>query len=123
MRLLLDECLSSRLGALLQEAGHDVTHVRDLGLAGASDVEVMACAKDDERVLVSADTDFGELLASSGDSVPSLVLIRRPARDPDAQAHVLVSNLPALGEELASGAVAVILNDRIRIRRLPLGRA
>jgi predicted nuclease of predicted toxin-antitoxin system len=59
VRLLLDECLSTRLAPLLIEAGHDVIHVSDRDLAGRVDEEVLAAARDDGRVLVSADTDFG----------------------------------------------------------------
>lgn len=57
MRLLIDECLSARLGEMLTEAGHDVVHCHDLALLGAPDTEVMAAAVEHNRVLVSADTD------------------------------------------------------------------
>ncbi|WP_158542736.1 hypothetical protein [Phytoactinopolyspora halophila] len=50
-----------------------------------------------------------------------MVLIRRPAKHPDEQAAVLIANLPAVEEDLSSGAVVAILNDRIRVRRLPMG--
>jgi predicted nuclease of predicted toxin-antitoxin system len=83
----------------------------------------MESARSDQRVLVSADTDFGELLAMSGATLPSVVLLRRPAKAPEDQAEVLIANLPAVEEELAVGAVVVILRDRIRIRNLPIRRA
>lgn len=66
MKLLLDERLSTRLGPLLGEAGHEVAHVNDNGLGGRSDEEVPDSARADGRVLVSADTDFGELVARQG---------------------------------------------------------
>ncbi len=47
----------------LEAGGHDAVHVADLGLLGAVDTEVMLAAAESDRVLISADTDFGELLA------------------------------------------------------------
>jgi hypothetical protein len=63
VKFLVDESLSSTLSWLLNEAGHDALHVGDLDLLGASDDAVMAAADTTGCVLVSADTDFGELLA------------------------------------------------------------
>ena len=63
MRFLVDECLPAKLAAALSALGHDAVHVSDLNLLGAFDIDVMAAARRDERVLISADTDFGELLA------------------------------------------------------------
>lgn len=77
MRLLLDNNLSPLLRPLLEAAGHDVAHVRELNLAAAPDSEVLRRARDDRRILISADTDFGTLLARTGDTEPSVVLIRR----------------------------------------------
>jgi predicted nuclease of predicted toxin-antitoxin system len=63
MRILLDENLSPILRDLLVNAGHDVVHVRDLELVSAPDEVVMDRAAAENRVLISADTDFGTLLA------------------------------------------------------------
>ncbi|BBX13045.1 hypothetical protein MNVM_21260 [Mycobacterium novum] len=62
MRLLPDENLSPVLSSFLTEAGHDVVHVRDRGLASAADEVVLTLAADENRVLISADTDFGGFL-------------------------------------------------------------
>jgi predicted nuclease of predicted toxin-antitoxin system len=71
-------------------------------------------------VLVSADTDFGTLLARSGDTAPSVVLLRRTQGRRAAQiADLLTANLPQLETDLAAGAVVVIRDDNLRIRLLP----
>jgi predicted nuclease of predicted toxin-antitoxin system len=93
MRLLLDENLSPAVSGFLVEAGHDVVHVRDRGLTSARDDVVLAVAATEERVLISADTDFGTLLARSGANSPSVVLIRRAAgRRAAHQARLLIDN-------------------------------
>ncbi|MGH3612056.1 MAG: DUF5615 family PIN-like protein [Pseudonocardia sp.] len=121
MRFLVDECLSPSLAVQLGAAGHDAVSVVGLGLAGAADLVVMEAAREQDRVLVSADTDFGELLARSNDRAPSLVLYRGQEVEPKALALILLANLTQIAEPLDAGAIVVVLDDRIRVRYLPLG--
>ena len=90
------------------------------GLAGQPDEQVLSRALDDGRVLLSADTDFGEILARSGAGTPSVILFRRSDRSATSLAAVLLANLTEVADDLAQGAFVVITNDRIRIRSLPL---
>lgn len=121
MRLLLDENLSPALSPFLVEAGHDVVHVRDRGLASAADEAVLAVAASEGRVLISADTDFGTLLARSGATEPSIVLIRRAVgRRATEQARLLIDNLPVAADDLENGAVVVLGEKTMRIRQLPI---
>lgn len=118
MKFLLDECISTRLVSLLADAGHDVIHVSDRHLAGHVDDQMLAAARDEERVLISADTDFGELLRKQGLALPSLVLFRQGNRGPEHQAMTLLGNLEEVAEDLNAGAIVVFTPDNIRIRRL-----
>lgn len=54
------------MAGLLRAVGHDCAHVYDLGLGGQPDEQIMALADRENRIFVSADTDFGELLANRG---------------------------------------------------------
>ena len=121
MRFLVDECLSRSLAAELRAAGHDAVSVVEHGLGGATDIVVLDAAREEERVLLSADTDFGELLARSNDAQPSVVIFRGVEVDPRVLALTLLVNLAQLEESLVAGAIVVVLDDRLRVRRLPLG--
>jgi predicted nuclease of predicted toxin-antitoxin system len=73
-------------------------------------------------VIISADSDFGELLALSRGAVrPSVVLLRSADRlTPDQQAGILAANLAAVADELKTGALVSIARGRVRIRSLPI---
>jgi predicted nuclease of predicted toxin-antitoxin system len=122
LRFLIDQCLSAELAESLRAAGHDAVHVSSYGLSRADDDQILARAAAETRVLVSAGTDFGGLLASRDSIVPSVVLFRRRTRRrPNEQAAILLANLAAIEKDLDAGAIAVMEDQDVRIRRLPIG--
>lgn len=120
MRFLVDNSLSPRLARLLVEAGHDVIHVRDLGLGGADDATIFDAASHEQRVIIAQDTDFGTILATRQARLPSLILFRCGAKSTEAVLRLLSDNLSTVVPDLEAGAVVVIEDARIRVRRLPI---
>ncbi len=120
MKFLIDNALPPRLAVLLTKAGYESVHVRDYGMQAAADPEVMARALAEDRVLVSADSDFAALLALAGATRPSFVLFRETDLvSAEQYAEQLLSNLAELEAELGLGCV-VVFRGGVRVRRLPI---
>jgi predicted nuclease of predicted toxin-antitoxin system len=82
---------------------------------------VLDVARDEQRIVISGATDFGALLALARQRSPSVILFRsRHHRAAEQQVAVILEHLDDLANDLTTGAVAVITDERIRVRRLPL---
>lgn len=53
MRFLVDEMYGERVAELLRDSGHDAVHVRDVGLGGVADEDVLARAVEEQRTLIT----------------------------------------------------------------------
>lgn len=121
MKLLLDANLSPEIARLLKEVGHDAIHVADIGLLTSTDPVILRAAATEERILLTADSDFGALLALGSLASPSVLLLRSADHlRPSEQAGLIVANLPQIAEDLEKGAIVSLTRDRLRIRELPI---
>jgi predicted nuclease of predicted toxin-antitoxin system len=121
MRLLIDANLAPRVALGLRTAGFEATHVIDLGLMTATDDEIFDRAAAGGLVVITADSDFGMLLAMHRAVSPSVVHLRHVAElRPDQHRALLVANLPQIAEDLERGAIASLSPSRLAVRDLPI---
>jgi predicted nuclease of predicted toxin-antitoxin system len=76
VRFLVDENLSPQLCEYLTSAGDDAEHAHQATGPGATDQQILSYARSHAAVIVTADTDFGALLAQAKTAKPSVILVR-----------------------------------------------
>ena len=121
MRLLLDQGLPRGTVRHLADIGIAAEHVGDLGMATATDAQILESARERQAVVVTLDSDFHALLATARAVSPSVVRVRIEGLKGEQLAPLLERVLALAGTELEGGAVVSVTTGRIRVRRLPIG--
>lgn len=120
MRFLADMGVSGSVATALRALGHDVAHAGEQGLGRAPDSVLLETARREQRVVLTFDLDFGDLLAASGAWLPSVIIFRLRDQRPAAVTPRLLRLLEERSKELEAGVLVVVEHDRYRLRRLPM---
>lgn len=115
MRFLADESCDFAAVQALRESGHDVSAVAEVA-RGAEDSVVIELARSQQRVLLTEDKDFGQLVFAAARPTAGVMLIRWPVTARGNLGAALVELVGAHGDALA-GAFAVVEPGRVRISR------
>lgn len=115
IKLLADENIPNRTVEALKQRDVDIISVIDSS-PGLSDRAVIDLANDEDRVIVTFDKDFGELIFRERLEVTGLILLRiapiSPERIAERIGHILAQNLSL------SNKIVVVREDRIRVTPL-----
>jgi len=116
MKFLVDRCAGKRLAHWLTAQGHDVLDVRDLG-ADPGDLALLSLAAQQQRILVTLDTDFGKLIFVGGQ--PHAGIVRLPDVPADQRIALFANLLARHSDDLQAGCVITVQRDKLRILRPP----
>jgi predicted nuclease of predicted toxin-antitoxin system len=122
MRFLADMGVSMRVVEWLRSSGHDAIHLREEGLQQLPNGEIFQKAIGEERIVLTFDLDFGEIVAGSRGGSVSVILFRLRNTRADFVVQRLKIVLERSAEQLEQGAVVLVEDGRYRMRRLPIGR-
>lgn len=121
MRFLADMGVSRRVVDWLRHQGHDAAHLRDEGLQRLADAQIFEKAVVEQRVLLTFDLDFGEIVASTQGQIVSVIVFRLRDTRPDRVIARLARVLSESKHALEIGALVVVEETRHRVRKLPFG--
>ena len=118
MRFLLDESVEARIGTFLTSLGHDAIRIgQDILPPGLPDPQVLAIAHREQRILITNDRDFGELVFRRRQPHAGVIYLRFPL---DATAQQKIEALTRLfithAHELDQQFI-VVTPGRVRLRK------
>ena len=116
LRFLLDANVQLAVARALRDQGHDVVRVSEVD-PRMTDSQVLDLARAQDRILMTNDKDFGELVFLRGQSAPGILLLRLLPGDANEIAKTVLDVVRTTGNRL-NGQFAVVTDRRIRLRRL-----
>jgi predicted nuclease of predicted toxin-antitoxin system len=120
MKFLADMGISPRTVAKLRKGGYDAVHLIEEGLEKLEDREILTKARNEGRIVLTVDLDFGYLLAVSGAILPSVILFRLGNESREVIEQYLDDVLLQFREQLMTGAIISVKDDGFRVRLLPI---
>jgi len=118
MRFKVDESLHVEVADLLRGQGHDALTVFDQGLRGRNDHALADICRTENRVLLSLDLDFSNILMFPPEHYPGLIVLRLRKKGRTAVLHVVTRVMDHLSKEPLAGRLWIVDEHRIRIHRV-----
>ncbi len=121
MRFLADMGVSQQVVEWLRLKGHEAVHLRDEGLQRLPNGEIFQKAGREQRIVLTFDLDFGEIVAASGGQIVSVILFRLRNTRTGFVIQRLDDVLNHSSADLSQGAIVIVEDGRHRVRSLPIG--
>jgi len=121
MKFLVDVCLSREVAQAVALKHGTCLHWLDIGADNAKDKEIMQWCTEHDHVLITADQDFGAILRHTGQSGPSIILLRTANHNPGLVIPLVLTALERFEQDLVAGCLIALDERSARLRRLPIG--
>jgi predicted nuclease of predicted toxin-antitoxin system len=116
LRFITDEDVPRSTARVLRDAGFDAVDVRDVGLRGKSDVEVFEYAQRENRLLITCDMGFSNILNFPPSENHGILVVRVPDRESiDTFNREVLRAVQEVGENL-SHHLAIVEVGKVRLR-------
>lgn len=118
MKFKLDENLGTRAQEIFLKSGHDIRTVREEGIGGASDEVVYKISQQEDRILVTLDLDFADVIRFPPRDSGGIVVLRLPRNPTLSMLESLIRQLLyAVQQENPKGRLWIVEPQRIRIHQ------
>jgi len=117
LKFLLDADMPISSAKVIRSFGYDVEDVRDIGMRAATDQEIIHYALQNKRIIVTKDTDFGEILRYP--SHPGAIIFRLPYTFTSKELNkTLADFLNSVDDSKLANAIIIVELGRYRRRGL-----
>lgn len=120
MKILLDQGVGTVCSRILNIAGIECLHVRDLGMSSVPDEKILHYAAKNDFIIVTFDADFHQLLAIAELVKPSVIRVREERLSSSEVAQLVLKIIKIAKAELMQGCAVSTTSKSARIRLLPL---
>jgi predicted nuclease of predicted toxin-antitoxin system len=120
MKFLADMGISPKTCAFPKSLGHDCVHLLDEHLEKLPDPTILEKARDEERIILTHDLDFADLVAAAGRQLPSVIIFRLRNMNPIQVNHYIQELLATHEDVLSNGVLISVTEGQARIRQLPI---
>ncbi len=120
MRFLADMGVSKRIVEDLRSRGHDAVHLREEGLQKLPDKDIFKKAIHENRIILTFDLDFGEIIAFSERVIVSAIIFRLHNTRTPFVIQRLNQVLAGVSDIIEKGCVVTVEDSRYRVRKLPV---
>ena len=119
MKFLFDQSADFRLIPHLQNLGHDVQAISRNFPHGLPDEDVLAISRKEQRILIVADRDFGELIFQQQLAHAGIIFFRLPGASLQTKIEHLDTVLTEYADALKRGEFLVVTPGQIRVAAGP----
>lgn len=116
MKFKIDENLPLDAAAVLAAAGHDTESVYSEGLEGAPDRRLIAVCKREQRILITLDYDFSNILIYPPEKHEGIIVLRVEQQNKENVINLIKKLLPILSKEMILGHLWIVEENKIRVR-------
>ncbi len=117
IRFLLDQNLRVQTKEFLRKLGYDAVDKRNLGLEQATDQEIMDVASQQDRIVITYNSDFADIREFPPGDYPGVIRLRIHPQTDEMLYPRLEELLRRVGAEKLRGALVVLDNVKARLRR------
>ena len=117
MQFKTDENLPVEVTELLRGAGYDAMSVLEQGMGGESDPVLDEVCLKEGRVLITLDTDFGDIRVYPPSEAPGYVVLRLKQQDKYSVIEIMERLIPMFNQENLENRLWIVDEQKVRIRK------
>ena len=115
MKFKVDENLPVEVANLLGRAGHDAKTVIEQHLGGHDDFYIAAFCQQEERILVTLDTDFADIRVYPPEQYSGLIVLRLKKQDKYHIIEIVSRLIGIFSSETPDRHLWIVEEKRVRI--------